>query len=245
MSEKKIPDPVPPWQPSAKELVARLRAVDHMSVEDCFLQSPLFAHAADCIERLNGALVAANERTAAPAHVLNEDDAADLQEGRPYQDVLAAKRTAPPTDGPEFETTAEERANWRYGLGDDADVHAEVLRLLRDLDKAIAFAASETKRADEARSELARLASMKEAGDIAVEEEANKRIKSALADRDREAAARREAEAERATLRAALLAIRGLVKEGEVPRYTVTPGAALNSVIEEIVDPVLARTKGA
>lgn len=32
------------------DLVARLRAVDHMSVEDCFLQSSLFAHAADRLE---------------------------------------------------------------------------------------------------------------------------------------------------------------------------------------------------
>ena len=39
----------------------------------------------------------------------------------------------------------------------------------------------------------------------------------------------------------ALLALRGLVKEGVVPRYTVTPGAALNSVIEEMVDPALVR----
>lgn len=31
-------------------LVARLRAVDHMSVEDCFLQSYLFAYAADALE---------------------------------------------------------------------------------------------------------------------------------------------------------------------------------------------------
>lgn len=34
------------------DIVKRLRAVDHMSVEDCFLQSPLFAQAADIIERL-------------------------------------------------------------------------------------------------------------------------------------------------------------------------------------------------
>jgi hypothetical protein len=33
-------------------IVARLRAVDHMSVEDCFLQSHLFAAAADEIDRL-------------------------------------------------------------------------------------------------------------------------------------------------------------------------------------------------
>jgi hypothetical protein len=32
------------------ELVKRLRAVDHMNIEDCFLQSPLFEKAADRIE---------------------------------------------------------------------------------------------------------------------------------------------------------------------------------------------------
>ena len=40
-------------------------------------------------------------------------------------------------------------------------------------------------------------------------------------------------------LRAALITFRCLVKEGDVPRYTITPGAALNSVIEEVVDPAL------
>lgn len=34
------------------EVAERLRAVDHMSVEDCFLQSPLFDKAAALIERL-------------------------------------------------------------------------------------------------------------------------------------------------------------------------------------------------
>lgn len=50
------------------DLVERLRAVDHMSVEDCFLQSPLFAYAADEIERLRArvakleeALIAEND----------------------------------------------------------------------------------------------------------------------------------------------------------------------------------------
>ena len=38
----------------------------------------------------------------------------------------------------------------------------------------------------------------------------------------------------------ALKLLRSLVDEGGVPRYTVTPGAALNSVIEEDVDPALA-----
>lgn len=43
---------------SVEELVKRLRGVDHMSVEDCFLQSPLFGHAADKLEEL----AAENER---------------------------------------------------------------------------------------------------------------------------------------------------------------------------------------
>lgn len=44
-------------------------------------------------------------------------------------------------------------------------------------------------------------------------------------------------------LREALATLRGLVNEGGVPRYTVTPGAALNAVIEEVVDPILAATE--
>lgn len=43
---------------SVEKLVKRLRGVDHMSVEDCFLQSHLFGHAADKLEEL----AAANER---------------------------------------------------------------------------------------------------------------------------------------------------------------------------------------
>jgi hypothetical protein len=43
-------------------------------------------------------------------------------------------------------------------------------------------------------------------------------------------------------LRHALHSLRNLVKEGDAPRYFVTPGAALNSVIEEVVDPALRRT---
>lgn len=46
-----------------------------------------------------------------------------------------------------------------------------------------------------------------------------------------------------ADLLEALKAMRSLVKEGGVPRYSVTPGAALNSVIEEIVDPALAKAE--
>ena len=43
------------------DLVKRLRAVDHLSVEDCFLQSPLYAYAADCIEALEAKLAKAVE----------------------------------------------------------------------------------------------------------------------------------------------------------------------------------------
>ena len=49
--------------------------------------------------------------------------------------------------------------------------------------------------------------------------------------------------AENKQLREALIRLRGLVKEGGVPRYTVIPGAALNSVIEEVVDPALKALK--
>jgi hypothetical protein len=35
-----------------EELVKRLRAVDHLDIEDCFMQSPLYAYAADRIETL-------------------------------------------------------------------------------------------------------------------------------------------------------------------------------------------------
>ena len=43
------------------DLVKRLRAVDHLSVEDCFLQSPLYAYAADRIEALEAKLAKAVE----------------------------------------------------------------------------------------------------------------------------------------------------------------------------------------
>lgn len=39
----------------------------------------------------------------------------------------------------------------------------------------------------------------------------------------------------------ALRLLRSIVREGGVPRYTVIPGAALNSIIEEVVDPLLAK----
>lgn len=44
------------------ELVKALEAIDHMSVEDCFLQSPLFAKAASEITRLTEELSASQAR---------------------------------------------------------------------------------------------------------------------------------------------------------------------------------------
>lgn len=44
---------------------------------------------------------------------------------------------------------------------------------------------------------------------------------------------------QRNRLLAALRLFRSLVEEGGVPRYTVLPGAALNTLIEEDVDPLL------
>jgi len=48
------------------DLVKRLRAVDHMNVEECFLDSHLYAKAADAIEQLQRQLAeaVANEREA-------------------------------------------------------------------------------------------------------------------------------------------------------------------------------------
>lgn len=64
-------------------LVPRLRAVDHMSVEDCFLQSHLFAQAADEIERLRAALrVIAGEAPCADNLLGNADIARIALHGR-------------------------------------------------------------------------------------------------------------------------------------------------------------------
>jgi hypothetical protein len=49
---------------TSKVLVKRLRAVNHMCVEDCFLQSPLFGHAADAIEALQARAEAAEAELA-------------------------------------------------------------------------------------------------------------------------------------------------------------------------------------
>lgn len=64
------------------DIVMRLRAVDHMSVEDCFLQSHLFATAADEIERLR------RERDAAR----RERDEAHYDAYRVVQQSLAAAK---------------------------------------------------------------------------------------------------------------------------------------------------------
>lgn len=44
------------------DILERLRGVDHMNVDDCFLQSSLFGHAADTIERLRAELAALREQ---------------------------------------------------------------------------------------------------------------------------------------------------------------------------------------
>jgi len=44
------------------DIVERLRGVDHQSIEDCFLQSPLFSHAANEIERLRTLLSEAEQK---------------------------------------------------------------------------------------------------------------------------------------------------------------------------------------
>ncbi len=49
------------------DIVDRLRAVDHMSVEDCFLQSHLFSVAADEIGRLR-AIIRVNGLRAGATH---------------------------------------------------------------------------------------------------------------------------------------------------------------------------------
>lgn len=50
--------------------------------------------------------------------------------------------------------------------------------------------------------------------------------------------------AERNVLLCVLRNLRKRVVEGGVPRYTVTPGAALNALIEEEIDPVLKSFEG-
>ena len=57
------------------ELVKRLRAVDHMSLEDCFCQSSLYDQAADRIEQLTAERDVSNELGRAL-----EEDAGHLRE---------------------------------------------------------------------------------------------------------------------------------------------------------------------
>ena len=65
------------------DIVMRLRAVDHMSVEDCFLQSHLLATAADEIERLQAGLMKAMQYE-------NECD----QTGKPCGDACVCRLEA-------------------------------------------------------------------------------------------------------------------------------------------------------
>lgn len=78
--------------------------------------------------------------------------------------------------------------------------------------------------------------------------EAAKRIVASVAEADAMLVARALLSSPRVEevrrMREALTALRSLVREGGVPRYTVTPGAALNSVIEELVDPALSPPVG-
>lgn len=71
------------------DIVERLRAVDHQSLEDCFLQSPLFDKAADEISRLRTALSEAEQRARREAL----EEAATLAEGSAktfnFQEALA------------------------------------------------------------------------------------------------------------------------------------------------------------
>lgn len=43
---------------------------------------------------------------------------------------------------------------------------------------------------------------------------------------------------------AALKLLRSMINEGGVPRYSITPGAALNSFVEEDLDPIIAKAEG-
>jgi hypothetical protein len=56
----------------SSDIVSRLRAVDHTSIEDCFLQSPLFSQAADRIEALQADLAKAREALEKAAELAQE-----------------------------------------------------------------------------------------------------------------------------------------------------------------------------
>lgn len=62
------------------DLVERLRAVDHASVEDCFMQSNLLNEAAAEIERLRTALASAE----AEGYRRGVEDAAKVAEAQPF-----------------------------------------------------------------------------------------------------------------------------------------------------------------
>ncbi|MCM2453372.1 hypothetical protein [Agrobacterium vitis] len=60
------------------DIVERLRGVDHESVEDCFLLSPLFAHAADEITRLRTELADARNKALEEAAMRIEKIISDM-----------------------------------------------------------------------------------------------------------------------------------------------------------------------
>lgn len=64
------------------DLVARLNAVDHMCVEDCFMQSPLFSHAATRIQELEA------ERDALKAALVRIQDFAFHADERSDWDLI-------------------------------------------------------------------------------------------------------------------------------------------------------------
>lgn len=72
------------------DIVERLRAVDHGSVEDCFCQSPLFAQAADEIERLRERLGPRGLEVVlidGRGHYVNEAVKAEIERLRQYQQL--------------------------------------------------------------------------------------------------------------------------------------------------------------
>lgn len=70
------------------DLVRKLQAVDHMSVEDCFLQSPLFGQAAAEITRLQKELDTAREDALEEAAKVAESE--PELDGDPPREVMDA-----------------------------------------------------------------------------------------------------------------------------------------------------------
>jgi len=71
------------------DLVKRLRSIDHISVEDCFMQSQLYAKAADRIEELEAKLA---EVTAHPMVQALVEAAGKVSNAYWYADPWIAKR---------------------------------------------------------------------------------------------------------------------------------------------------------